>query len=65
MPSQMNPCVCHPEANAVGMGEACLNCKKYPQDHSPPGYCRNSTRQWDWFTHRRDCEQVDVKKVAG
>jgi len=52
----MTPCVCHPEANDVGMGETCLNCKLYPGEHEPPGYCRNSTRQWDWYTHRKERE---------
>jgi hypothetical protein len=49
-------CTCHPNIE-VGMGEPCLNCKLYPGEHNPPGYCRNSTRQWDWSTHRKEVLQ--------
>lgn len=45
-------CDCHPGVD-TGTGELCLNCNKFPQDHNTPGYCRNSTRQSDWWNHRK------------
>lgn len=47
------PCKCHPDCD-VGTGEPCLNCGEPPHKHKTVGYCRNSTRQWDWYTHRQE-----------
>jgi len=44
-------CACHPECG-VGLGEPCLNCGLVPHEHRWAGYCRNATRQHDWYTHR-------------
>lgn len=49
----MSPCKCHPTVT-IGLGEPCLTCKNLPDQHQNGGYCRNSTRQYDWFIHRKE-----------
>lgn len=50
-------CSCHPTVD-TGTGEMCLNCKdsvcKTRRENGTGGYCNNSTRQADWFSHRKD-----------
>jgi hypothetical protein len=50
-------CSCHPTVD-IGTGEMCLNCKdsvcKTRRENGTGGYCNNSTRQADWFSHRKD-----------
>lgn len=52
-PSYFSSCKCHPTVT-TGLGEPCLNCKELPMHHRDGGYCRNSTRQYDWFMHRKE-----------
>lgn len=53
----LKPCACHPDVN-VGTGEACLNCKLLPEQHNPERYCRNSSRQDDWYNHRKEAIKI-------
>jgi hypothetical protein len=45
----------------------CLNCKdsvcKTHRENGTGGYCNNSTRQADWFSHRKDVEHRDKVKT--
>ena len=49
-------CKCHPDVD-IGTGEPCLNCHdincKVRRENGTGGYCNNSTRQSDWFNHRK------------
>lgn len=59
-------CSCHPTVD-TGTGEMCLNCKdsvcKTHRENGTGGYCNNSTRQADWFSHRKDVEHRDKVKT--
>ena len=57
MIDEYSRCSCHPTVD-TGTGEMCLNCKdqtcKTLRDEGTQGYCNNSTRQADWFNHRKE-----------